>query len=42
MRAIKIAQEMAKLINTKILGLEDNPDVPEMTLEGIGYEGYTD
>lgn len=41
MRAIIIAQELAKSINIKILGLSDNPNVPELKDKDIGYRGYT-
>ena len=41
-RTILIAQELAKSINIKILGLSDNPDVPELKDKDIGYRGYTD
>lgn len=42
MRAIKIAQEIAEQINTKILGLEGNPDTPDLKVKDIGFEGYGD
>ncbi|MCR5532297.1 MAG: ion transporter [Paludibacteraceae bacterium] len=41
MRAIKIARDVAEVINREILGLEGNPDVPELKIKDIGYEGYT-
>lgn len=40
MRAIKIAQEIANQINTKILGLEGNPDTPDLKVKDIGFDGY--
>ena len=40
-RAIKIAHDVAEEINISILNLEGNPDVPELKVKDIGYEGYT-
>lgn len=37
MRAIKIAQDIARQINTQLLGLDGNPETPELTQKGIGY-----
>lgn len=41
MRSIKIAQELAEQINKEILGLEGNPEAPELKSKDIGYDGYT-
>ncbi len=41
MRAIKIARDIAEAINRELLGLDGNPDVPELKVKDIGYEGYT-
>lgn len=38
-RAIQIAQSLAQSINRNII-LTDNPDVPELKIKAIGYEGY--
>jgi hypothetical protein len=40
MRAIKIARDIAECINKEILHLEGNPDVPELKVKDIGYNGY--
>ncbi len=39
MRAIQIAQTLAQTINRNI-NHTDNPDVPELKIKAIGYEGY--
>ena len=38
--AIQIAQDLAQIIN-KHINHTDNPEVPELKVKDIGYEGYT-
>ena len=40
-RAIQIAQSLAQAINRNI-NHTDNPDVPELKIKAIGYEGYNE
>lgn len=41
MNALLIARDVASTINKELLGLNDNPIVPDLSIKDIGYAGYT-